>query len=202
VVDLLLSFSYSPAVVGWTAISAGAAGLAALVCALLSVALGRAFGRLYAVFVGLEAVLTAGIAMLLFPQHRMIEEQLALVAFVLALVGAFIATLGAVVAITEAVSWFLAQLYVASGYALIGLWLLIITISGGEAVSFPHRVISMGWLAGIVMALGLAALPGMLMQAEEEQTAPRLVRYIGRAGNLGWLLLFPVWCIWLGTSKL
>ena len=151
--------------------------------------------------VGLAAVLTAGIAMLLFPQHRLIEEQLALVAFVLALVGAFIAALGAVAAVTSAVSWFLAQLYVASGYALIGLWLLIVTISGGDALNLPHRVVNMGWFAGVVMALGLAALPGLLMRNEDEQTAPWLIRSIGRAGNLGWLLLFPLWCIWLGISK-
>ena len=121
--------------------------------------------------------------------------------FVLALVGAFIAALGAVAAATSAVSWFLAQLYVASGYALIGLWLIIITISGGDALSLPHRVVSMGWFAGVVMALGLAALPGVLRRTETEQAAPWLIRNIGRAGNLGWLLLFPMWCLWLGISK-
>jgi hypothetical protein len=202
VIDLWLSFSYSPATIGWTAIAAGAAGLAALVCALLSVAFGRRFGRLYAVFVCLAAVLTAGIAMLLFPQHRLIEERVALVAFTLALVGAFVAALGGVAAATGATSWFLAQLHVASGYSLIGLWLLIVTISGAEALKLPHRVVSMGWFAGVVMALGLAALPGVLTRTEDEQSAPWLIRYIGRAGNLGWLLLFPLWCLWLGTSKL
>ena len=199
--DLWLSFSYSPQTIGWIAIAAGASGLGALVCAVLSVAFGRTFSRLYAIFVGLAAVLTAGIAMLLFPQHRLIEEQLALVAFALALVGAFIAALGAVAAATSAVSWFLAQLYVASGYALIGLWLIIITISGGDALSLPHRVVSMGWFAGVVMALGLAALPGVLRRTETEQAAPWLIRNIGRAGNLGSLLLFPMWCLWLGISK-
>ena len=200
-VDLLLSFSYSPLAVGWIAIATGASGLGALLCALLSVAFGRTFGRLYAVLVGLAAVLTAGIAMLLFPQHRLMEEQLALVAFVLALVGAFTAALGAVAAATSAVSWFLAQLYVASGYALIGLWLLIITASGGNALSLPHRVVNLGWFAGVVMGLGLAALPGVLMRTENEQSSPWLIRFIGRAGNLGWLILFPLWCLWLGTSK-
>ncbi len=179
----------------------GAAGLAAFVCAMLSVAFGRRFGRLYALCVCLAAVLTAGIAMLLFPQHRLVEEQVALAAFAVALLGAFIAALGAVAAFTSATSWFLAQLYVSSGYALIGLWLLTVTLSGGAALSLPHRVVNMGWFAGVVMALGLAALPGVMMRTEDEQTAPWLIRYIGRAGNLGWLLLFPLWCIWLGVSK-
>ena len=131
-------------------------------CGLLSVAFGRRFGRLYSVCVCLAAVLTAGIAMLLFPQHRLIEEQVALVAFALALVGAFVAALGAVAAFTSATSWFLAQLYVSSGYAFIGLWLLIVTVSGGDALSLPHRVVNMGWFAGVVMALGMAAVPGVL----------------------------------------
>ena len=200
-IDLLLSFPYAPAVVGRTAIAAGAAGLAALIFGLLSAAFGHPFGRLYASFVCLAAVLTAGIAMLIFPQHWAADEQLAQVAFALALVGAFLAALGAVAAFTSAVSWFLAQLYVASGFALIGLWLLIVTISAAAALSLPHRVVSMGWFAGAVMILGLAAVPGILMRTEDERSASWFIRYIGRSGNLGWLLLFPLWCVWLGISK-
>jgi hypothetical protein len=148
------------------------------------------------------AILTAGLAMLLFPQYWAIDEQLTQVAFVLVLAGAFLAALGAVAAFTSASSWFLAQLYVASGYALIGLWLLFITIYAAEAMKLPHRVVNMGWFAGVVMALGLPAIPGLLMRTEDEQHAPWLIRYVGRSGNLGSLLLFPLWCIWLGFSKL
>jgi hypothetical protein len=199
VIDLWLSFAYSPAAVGRTAMAAGAAGLAALTFGLLSVAFGRPYGRLYSACVCVAALLSAGLAMLLFPQHW--ATELAQVAFVLALTGAFLAALGAVAAFTSASSWFLAQLYMASGYGLIGLWLLIFTISGAESMRLPHRVVNMGWFAGVVMSLGLAAVPGLLMRSEDEQTAPWLIRYIGRSGNLGWLILFPLWCIWLGVSR-
>jgi hypothetical protein len=60
----------------------------------------------------------------------------------------------------------------------------------------------MGFLAGAVMMLGIAAFPGILLSANTERSAPWISRYIGRAGYLGWLLLYPIWCIWFGVSRL
>lgn len=193
---------FAPWTIGRLAFVIAAIEALALLFGLLSMAYGRAFGCVYDILIGMGAILTAGLAMLLFPEQRLIDEQFALIGFGLALLGAFVAGLGSVLAATEAVSWFLAQLHVAAGYALIGLWLVLLNYWAGPAHIFPNRAVNMGLFAGAVMALGATAIPGVLMRSEDESTAPWMSRYVGRAGNLGWLLLFPIWCLWLGLSRL
>jgi hypothetical protein len=176
--------------------------MVALVFAILASVFGRAFGRIGDALVALTAVLSAGLAMLLFAEHRLIESQLALISLGLALAGGAIAAFGSVLAATEATNWFRAQLYVAAGYALMGVWLIILNISADAVDSFPNRAVNMGILAGAVMALGFAAIPGIVLGADSERSAPWLSRVVGRAGYLGAQALYPLWCIWLGISRL
>ena len=199
--ELLLS-SHAPQTIGRFAIATGIAGFSALVLLILAAAFGRSFGRLGDVMGALTAVLSAGLAMLLFPEHRALESQLAFAAFGLAVVGGFIAAFGSVLAATEAASWFLAQLYGAAGCALIGAWLIMVNMAGDAANTFPNRAVNIGLLAGAVMVLGIAAIPGIVLGANTERSAPWISRYIGRAGYLGWTLLYPLWCIWFGVSRL
>lgn len=194
--------SHAPQTIGRLAIATGAAGFSALVLMILAAAFGRFFGRLGDTVGILAAVLSAGLGMLLFPEHRDLEPQLASIAFGLAVLGGFIAAFGSVLAATEAASWFLAQLYVAAGSSLIGAWLIMVNLSGDAAHTFPNRAVNMGMLAGAVMILGIAAIPGILSNASTERSAPWISRYIGRAGYLGWLFLYPLWCIWFGVSRL
>jgi hypothetical protein len=194
--------SHAPQTIGRLAIATGVAGFGALALVILAAAFGRAFGRFGDAIGALTAVLSAGLGMLLFPEHRALEPQFASIAFGLAVLGGFIAAFGSVLAATEAASWFLAQLYVAAGSALIGAWLIMINIAGEAAHTFPNRAVNMGILAGAVMILGIAAIPGILLGASSERSAPWISRYVGRAGYLGWLLLYPIWCIWFGMSRL
>ena len=193
---------YAPSTIGRVALAAGAAGMAALALAVLAFVFDRAFGRFGDGVSVLTSVLTAGLSMLLFPEHYSREPQLAWMAFSLALLGSFLAAFGSVLAATGAASWFLAQLYVATGYGFLGIWLVILNISARAVNTFPHRAVSIGLLAGAVMALGITAIPGILGGGDSEASAPWLSRYVGRAGTLGWLVLYPLWCIWLGLLRL
>lgn len=201
-IEEYLLHNYPLTASGWAALATGVAAVAALILAILAFAFGRLYGQVGDALVALTAVLSAGLSMLLFPEHRLIEQQLAEIAFGLALLGAFIAAFGAVLALTEAASWFLAQLYVALGYSLLGLWLLILNLSARDAFIFPHRAVNMGLFAGAVMSLGLGAIPGVLGRSSVEESASWISRVIGRAGYLGWQVLFPLWCIWLAVSRL
>jgi hypothetical protein len=202
VLESFVLATYSPTAIGWVAIAAGAAGFAALILAILTFSLGRMFGRLDDMLVALTALLTAGLAMLLFPQHNLRAPELAQYAFGFGLVGAFVTAFGAVLAATEATSWFVAQLYVAAGNGLLGIWLVMLNYSAGAFDDFPNAVVTMGVFAGAVMALGIAAIPGLLMGSRSERSAPWITKYVGRAGNLGWLVIYPLWCIWLGQAFL
>jgi len=187
---------------GWLAVITGATGIGALVTAVLAFVFGRTFGRVGDVLVTITTLLTAGLAMLLYPEFRAFDAQLASIAFGLALVGASTAAFGSLLAATGATTWFLAQLYVSCGFSLVGFWLLIMNASARSLNSFPNRAINIGILAGAVMVLGVAAIPGALARSASEHSAPWISRYIGRAGYLGWLVLYPLWCIWLGISRI
>lgn len=65
------------------------------------------------------------------------------------------------------------------GFGLIGIWLIILNIQAFQAKSWPIYLISLGFLIGIIMIFGLA-------------------------GNspLGFVILYPIWCIWLGRTIL
>jgi len=65
------------------------------------------------------------------------------------------------------------------GFGLIGIWLLILNVQALQAKSWPMYLSILGFLTSIVIIFGLA-------------------------GNspLGFVILYPVWCIWLGRNIL
>jgi hypothetical protein len=50
------------------------------------------------------------------------------------------------------------------------------------------------------MAFGLAAMPGIFKGMDTMEAAPWFVRYIGQMGALGYLVLYPMWCILAGRE--
>lgn len=201
-IQALFAEASPAATVGVVALATAAAEFLALIFAVLAFAYGRTFGRIHDVLGGVAAVLSAGLAMLLFTEQRAFNTQIAPLAFGIAVLGGFVAAFGSVLAATEAASWFLAQLFAAAGNGLIGIWLIALSVTAQAAHTLPNRVVNLGMFAGAVMALGIAAIPGILMGAETEDRAPWISRYVGRAGELGCLLLYPLWCLWLGLSRM
>jgi hypothetical protein len=139
---------------------------------------------------------------MLYPQYHAQSPLFSQVALVVALVGALVVAVGAVLVISGIRGWFLAGLYMAVGNALIGLWLLGLNYSAQHTHSWSHSLVIFGIVTGIIMALGLVAIPGILRGIDAWDTAPWYVNYVGQAGALGWLVLYPIWCIWLGRILL
>jgi hypothetical protein len=90
----------------------------------------------------------------------------------------------------------------AVGNALIGLWLLGLNYSAQYGQVWSNGLAISGMVIGAIMALGLMAVPGIFRGIDARESAPRYINYIGLAGSLGWLVLYPAWCIWLGRSLL
>jgi hypothetical protein len=180
------------------ALVAGVAGFLGLACLILFFAGARPFGPLNDICIGLAAVLSAVLAWMLYPErhaHAPLVSQAGLLA---ATLGALVVVVGSVLVVSGKTGWFLAGLYMAAGNALIGLWLLGLNCSALRGNPWPHGLAVFGFVVGLIMALGLATIPGIMGGIDAWAAAPWYVNYIGQAGALGYLVLCPLWCVLLG----
>jgi hypothetical protein len=184
--------------IGWTAMITGVAGLLALAFLILFFTIGGPFGVLNDICIGLAAILSGVLAWVLYSLVPVSTPFLSQVALFSALAGALIVLVGCGLVIFKIKGWYLAGLYMATGNALIGLWLFALCSSALSASTLPHGLAIYGIIAGLVMALGLAAIPGIFKAIDAWNAAPWYVNYIGQASALGYLALYPLWCLWLG----
>ena len=194
----MITSSFSSLTIAWVAIATGVAGLLALAFIVLFFTVGRPFGTLNDGCIGLAAILSGVLAWMLSPQYHSQSPLLSQVALVVAVVGALVVVAGSALVIFGITGWFLAGLYMGAGNALIGLWLLGLSYSALSGTPWPHGLVVAGIVIGVVMALGSVAILGIVRSIDAWDSAPWHVKYVGQAGALGWLALYPIWCIWLG----
>jgi hypothetical protein len=191
-------FNLSSNVIGWVAIAVGIAGLAGLVFIILFFSKGQPFGTLNDICNGLAAILSGVLAWLLYAQHNAGSWLLSLIALILATGGALVVVIGSVLVISGKTGWFKAGLYIAAGNAFIGLWLFGLNYSALNSHSWGLGLAVFGLVVGAIMTLGLVAIPGIFSGIDSQESASCLFSYVGQAGGLGWLFLYPIWCILLG----
>jgi hypothetical protein len=195
-------FNLSSNVIGWVSIAVGIAGVAGLVFIILFFSKGQPFGTLNDICSGLAAILSGILAWLLYSQHSAASWLLSLIALILATVGALVVAVGSVLVISGKTGWFKAGLYIAAGNALIGLWLFGLNYSALNSSSWAVSLAVSGLVVGGIMVLGLVAIPGIFSGGDSQESASCLFSYIGQVGGLGWLILYPIWCILLGRVLL
>jgi len=61
------------------------------------------------------------------------------------------------------------------GFGLIGIWLVMVIFQAVQAKAWPNHLIGLGLITGVIMIVGLNG-----------------------DSPLGFVFLYPVWCIWLG----
>ena len=193
--------SFSPQTIGGTAVATGVVALLGLVFIILFFTAGQPFGTLNDVCIGLAAILSGVLAWVLYPVHHATSPHLSLLALIAALLGALVVTAGSVLVISGVSSWYLAGLYMTVGNALIGLWLLAMSCSARQSNPWPGGLVVFGLVLGAVMAVGLMAVPGILRGIDAQGAAPWFVN-AGYIGGLGWLILYPIWCLCLGRTLL
>jgi hypothetical protein len=187
--------------IGWTAAASGVVALAGLVFIILFFTVGQPFGTLNDVCIGIAAITSGVLAWMLYPTHHASSPHLSLLALILALAGALVVAAGSALVISGVTGWFLAGLTMTAGNALIGLWLLALNDSARQSNPWPGGLVVFGLVTGAIMAVGLLAVPGIVRGIDVQDSAPWFVN-AGFAGALGWLILYPTWCIWLGRTLL
>jgi len=108
---------------------------------------------------------------------------------------------GSVLVIYDITGYFLAGQVSASGFALIGTWVIAANLSGEapSTITPSRRQAILGVVAGSVMLVGLVNVPGVVMGIDEQGTAPLWLLAAGPCWA-GTHLLMPIWCLRLHRS--
>ena len=192
----------SSVLVGQVAIVTGIAGLLGLVFIILFFSGSALFGTLNDIFIGVTALLSVVLAWLLLPRLALQPRFLALGLVLVATLGALVVVLGSVLVISKTTGWFLAGLYMAAGNALIGLWLIGFSLSARGGTLLPQNLVTFGLITGVILAFGLAAFPGILQRQDFAAYSMSVQNVIWGLGTLGWLVLYPIWCLLVGRFLL
>ena len=187
----MLSSNASSSTVAWLAFAVAAVTLLGLVLLILMYTFSSGpLGMLNDVAIAVAGLLSIALAWTLHAEHQLRSPQLALATLILVIIGAAIVMVGSVLSISGSTGFILAGLYMMVGNALIGLWLL----SLNQGSPWPHSLVTLGLVTGGVMALGLAAIPGILTGTDLFKGSSWLT-WVGQTGFFGWAVLYPIWCL-------
>jgi len=192
----------SSTTIGWVGIATGIVGLLAFVFIILLFAAGQPFGTMNDFCIGIAAVMSLVLVWMLFPRLHAQSPLLSRIAFVIAAIGAVLVLVGSGLAIFGVKGWFLSGLYMAAGNAMIGLWLLGLSYSGLKGGYLPHGLGVFGVTIGVILALGLVAIPGIFRGIDTSEYEISIVNLIWWVSSIGYLAGYPVWCVLLGRTLL
>ena len=114
-----------------------------------------------------------------------------------AVAGAAVTVVGSTLVVSGATGWFFAGLVSSLGFAGIGAWLVALNRSRDVGPARSAGLRRIGVAAGMLMAVGVAAVPGILLRLDDAATAPGWV-WIAMVGWLGIYVAYPIWAIRTG----
>jgi hypothetical protein len=189
-------------VIGWVAIATGISGLLGFIFIIIFFTVGQPFGTLNDILIGLTAILSVILFWMIYTEYHRQFPLLGKVALIIPTIGAILVLVGSVLVISGTTGWFLSGQYMAAGNALIGLWLLIMSFSALRGNSLPHSLVIFGLICGVILTLGLVTIPGILRGIDSQEYEFSIFNSIWWSSSLGYLALFPIWCILLGRNLL
>lgn len=198
----MLTSNFSVSTIGWISIATGVAGLLGLLFIILFFTMGQPFGTLNDISIGLAAVLSGILAWSLnskyFPQLSLLGR----ISLLLAMIGMVLVLVGSYRAACAISGWYLSGLYMAAGNALIGLWLFYFNSNVLHHAAMSPSLAIFGLVSGGFLLLGLVTIPGIIRGIDLKTYDVTAVNVIWWSSALGWLLVYPSWCLWLGSSLL
>jgi hypothetical protein len=198
----MITNTFSSITIGRIALATGIAGLLGLIFIILFFTIGQPFGALNDICIGLTAILSVILVWMLYSGHHAQSPLLSNIVLMIALLGALVVLAGSALSIFGVTGWFLSGLYMAAGNAMIGLWLLALNYSALRGNSFPHSLVIFGIISGVILALGLVTIPGIFRGVDTQEYELTIYNYIWWASSLGYLILYPIWCVLLGRFLL
>jgi hypothetical protein len=195
-----VSRARSDRITGGIAVIGGVVGLMSVASLGAFFAVGGPFGAINDWMICVFGLLTGLLALGQSRRDGTAASPHGVMAVALALLGAAIVVLGSYLVISDTTGFLLAGLVESLGFALIGVWLIVINRSVAGAPRLPRGLRQLGVVAGLVMAIGFTDLPGVTAGLDEASVAPIWV-WIGLLGWLGTFLLYPLWCIWFGLQS-
>ncbi|MBW8381120.1 MAG: hypothetical protein K0M69_01170 [Youngiibacter sp.] len=199
--DMIMN-SISSIPVGWLLISTGVAGLFALLFIILLFAIGQPFGTLNDISIGVTAMLSGILIWLLNPRLLSPSPPYDSMILLLATFGVVIVLIGSYRAAFGISGWYLSGLYMSAGNALIGIWLFYFNLIALQSAAWQSGLSILGIVSSGVLLLGLAAIPGMARGIDIKKYDVTIVNVIWWTSALGWLVLYPIWCLLLGITIL
>jgi hypothetical protein len=182
--------------IGRLALAIGMTAIGSAACLATYFAVGGPFGTINDIGNAATGMLSAGLAWRL---RRQIPGRAGIAAVGAAIVGAGLTVAGSSLVVSGTTGWFLAGLVSSVGFAGIGAWLVVLNKSDAVEAVLPGRHRSLGIAAGALMALGIAAVPGIVLGLDDAATAPAWV-WISTLGWLGIFVVYPAWAIWLASE--
>jgi len=176
-------------------------GVVALVSLVVFFAVGGPFGFVNDVSNAALGVLAGTLAVTWLRRAPRPRSSLR-VATVLALVGVGAVVVGSVLVVFDVTGYFLAGLVSASGFALVGVWLVAANLASARppGVRSSRPLTTLGVVAGSVMALGLVNVAGIVQGIDDQATAPLWLLAAGTCWA-GTYLLLPIWCLRLTRDQ-
>ncbi|HEX4976295.1 MAG TPA: hypothetical protein VFV40_00375 [Nocardioides sp.] len=112
-----------------------------------------------------------------------------------AVAGGALTVVGSALVMTETTGYYLAGLVSATGFGLIGTWLVDVNLRPTEDTrAWPPGLTTLGAVAGTVMTAGLLSIPGVVARTDDLETAPWWLVASGVAW-LGTYALMPAWAL-------
>jgi MFS family permease len=176
-------------------LATGATGLLSTLFLVVFFAGVPVFGPLNDAFIGVSALLSAVVAWQLVLSRTDSVGLPEWLAPVVATVGALVVALGSVFVMTQITGYMLAGFYMALGNGIIGVWLLGLILVSPVAGTMSSGLRTLGIIAGAFMLLELICIIPMVQGSDEWNSVPRYVLYTAGVGAVGWIGLYPIWCI-------
>jgi hypothetical protein len=193
---------FSTGAIGWIAIATGIVGLLGFIFIILLFSVGQPFGTLNDICIGVSAFLSL---VLVWKLSHVLENPFSLVGritILIALIGTLLVLVGSTLSIFAAKGWFQSGLYMAAGYGMIGLCLLVLNYSALRSNLFPQGQAILGLISAVVLALGLVTIPAIFQGIDSKDYEITVFNVIWWTGSLGYLALYPIWCILVGRMLL
>ncbi|CAG1007038.1 hypothetical protein ANAEL_03485 [Anaerolineales bacterium] len=193
--------TFSPSVVGWTAIVTGVTVILAVIFLILMYTVNGRFGTVNDVLNAMIGILSVALAWMLYAEHHARSPLVSQIGLILVAVGAIFTIVGSILIIFRFTDFVLAGWYTGVGNALIGLWLVAFCYSMLNSDVLTHSLVVFGIVTGAFMAMGFLGIPGILARVDTMESLPWYLG-VGYFGFLGTYVLYPIWTIWFGRILL